>query len=86
MKNGLSRVSVMAVSFSITIYTNCPSPITAKNYAYPDNLAIFHTSRECKKLERTLAQDVTTLSLYFPIWGLKLSHAETVTAAFHLYK
>ena len=36
-------------------------------------------------LERTLSEDTTTLSAYLQTWQLKLSHAETVTAAFYLY-
>ena len=36
-------------------------------------------------LERTLSEDMTTLSAYPQTWRLKLSHAKTVTAAFHLH-
>ena len=36
-------------------------------------------------LERTLSEDMTTLSAYLQTWRLKLSHAKTVTAAFHLH-
>ena len=36
-------------------------------------------------LERTLSKDMTTLSAYLQTWCLKLSHAKTVTAAFHLH-
>ena len=36
-------------------------------------------------LEKTLSEDMTTLSAYLQTWRLKLSHAKTVTAAFHLY-
>ena len=36
-------------------------------------------------LERTLSKDMTTLSAYLPTWWLKLSHAKTVMAAFHLH-
>ena len=35
-------------------------------------------------LERTLSEDITTLSAYLQTWWLKLSHAKTVTTAFHL--
>ena len=35
-------------------------------------------------LERTLSEDMTTLSAYLQTCRLKLSHAKTVTAAFHL--
>ena len=36
-------------------------------------------------LEKTLGQDMTTLSAYLQTWRLKLSHAKTVIAAFHLH-
>ena len=36
-------------------------------------------------VERTLSKDMTTLSAYLQTWWLKLSHAKTVTAAFHLH-
>ena len=36
-------------------------------------------------LERTLSEDMTTLSAYLQTWRLKLSHAKTVTAAFYLH-
>ena len=36
-------------------------------------------------LERTLSEDMTTLSGYLQTWRLKHSHAKTVTAAFHLH-
>ena len=36
-------------------------------------------------LEKTLSEDMTTLSAYLQTWRLKLSHAKTVMAAFHLH-
>ena len=36
-------------------------------------------------LERTLSEDMTTLSSYLQTWRLKLSHAKMVTAAIHLH-
>ena len=36
-------------------------------------------------LERTLSEDMTTLSAYLQTWRLKLSYAKTVTVAFHLH-
>ena len=36
-------------------------------------------------LERTLSEDMTTLSSYLLTWQQKLSHATTVTAAVHLH-
>ena len=69
--------------FNIYTYDN-PS-ITSKKFAYADDLAVLHTSGEWKELERTLSQDMTTLSEYLQTWRLKLSHTKTVTAAFHLH-
>ena len=36
-------------------------------------------------LERTLTEDMITLSANRQTWRLKLSHAKTVTAAFHFH-
>ena len=36
-------------------------------------------------LERALSKDMTRLSAYLQTWRLKLSHAKTVTAAFHIH-
>ena len=36
-------------------------------------------------LEKTLSEDMTTLSAYLQTWRQKLSHAKTVTAAFYLH-
>ena len=36
-------------------------------------------------LEKTLSEDMTTLSAYLQTWRQKLSHAKTVKAAFHLH-
>ena len=61
-----------------------PSAISRK-YAYADDLALLHLSRDWKRLEETLSQDMATLSAYFKTWRLKLSCAKTVTAAFLLH-
>ena len=50
-----------------------------------DDLAILHSSGDWKVSERTLSEDLTTLSAYLQTWQLKLSHAKTVTAAFYLH-
>ena len=57
----------------------------SKKYAYADDLAILHSSGDWKVLERTLSEDLTTLSAYLQTWRQKLSHAKAVTAAFHLH-
>ena len=59
--------------------------ITSKKYVYADDLAILHSSGDGKVLERTLSEDLTTLSAYLRTWRLKLSNAKTVTAAFYLH-
>ena len=53
-------------------------------FAYADDLALLHSSRNWKDLEGTLSQDISTLLAYLQTWRLKLSHTKTVTAAFHL--
>ena len=56
----------------------------SKKLAYIDDLALLHSSGNWKDLEGTLSQDMFTLSAYLQTWRLKLSHTETVTAAFYL--
>ena len=83
MRNGLPQGSVLALLL-FNIYTyDLPSTISQK-YAYADDLALMHTSKDWKTLEKTLSQDMTTLSAYLQTWRLKLSHTKTVTTAFHL--
>ena len=84
LRNGVPQGSVLA-PLLFNIYTYDLPSITSKKFAYADDLAILHSSGEWKELERTLSQDMTTLSAYLQTWRLKLSHAKTVTAAFHLY-
>ena len=82
LKNGVPQGSVLA-SLLFNIYDL--SSITSKKYAYGDDLAILYSSGDWKVLERTLSEDMTTLSEYLQTLRLKLSHAKTVTAAFHLH-
>ena len=71
-------------NFPFNIYTyDLPSMISIK-FAYANDLALLHSSGNWKDLEGTLSQDMSTLSAYLQTWRLKLSHTETVTAAFHL--
>ena len=56
----------------------------SRKFAYTDDLALLHSSGKWKDLEGTLSQDMSTLSAYLQTWRLKLSHTNTVTAAFHL--
>ena len=84
LKNGLPQESVLAhLLFNIYIY-DLPS-MTSKKYAYADDLTILHLYGDWKVLERTLNEDMTTLSAYLQTWQLKPSHAKTVAAAFHLH-
>ena len=83
LKNGLPQGSVLGPLF-FNIYI-CDLPyITSQKYAYADDLAILYSSGDWKVLGRTLSQDMTTLSAYLQTWRLKLSHAKTMTTAFHL--
>ena len=84
LRNGVPQGSVLA-PLLFNIYTYDIPSITSKKFAYADDLAILHTSGEWKELERTLSQDMTTLSEYLQTWRLKLSHTKTVSAAFHLH-
>ena len=59
--------------------------MTSKKYVYADDLAILYSSGYWKVLERTLSENMTTLSAYLQTWRLKLSHTKTVTAVFHLH-
>ena len=83
LRNGLPQGSVLApLLFNIYTY-DLPSTVSQK-YAYADDLAFMHTSKDWKTLEGTLSQDMTTLSAYLQTCRLKLSHTKTVTTAFHL--
>ena len=83
LKNGVPQGSVLApLLFNIYMY-DLPSMISRK-FAYADDLALLHSSRNWKDLEGTLSQDMSTLSAYLQTWRLKLSHTKTVTTAFHL--
>ena len=83
LKNGVPQESVSA-PLLVNIYTyDLPSMIYRK-FAYADDLALLHSSGNWKDLERTLSQDMSTLSAYLQTWRLKLSHSKTVTAAFYL--
>ena len=73
----------MTPLFNIYMY-DLPS-ITSKKYAYADDLAILYSTGDWKVLERTLSEDMTTLSAYLQTWRLKLSHAKTVTVTYHLH-
>ena len=84
LKNSVPQGSVLATLF-LNIYTYDLPCITSKKYAYADDLAILYSSGDWKILERTLSEDMTTLFGYLQTRRLKLSHAKTVTVAFHLH-
>ena len=50
------------VLFDIYIYDL--SSTTSRKYAYADDLALLHSSKDRKGLEETLSQDMATLSAY----------------------
>ena len=83
LKNDVPQGSVLApLLFNVYTY-DLPSMISRK-FAYPDDLALLHSSGNWKHLEESLSQDISTLSAYLQTWRLKLSHTKTMTAAFHL--
>ena len=83
LKNGVPQGSVLApLLFNIYAY-DFPSTISRK-FAYADDLALLHSFGNWKDFERTLSQDMSTLSAYLQTWRLKLSHTKMVTVAFHL--
>ena len=83
LKNGIPQGSVLTpLLFNIYTY-DLPSMISRK-FDYADDLALLHSSGNWKDLERTLSQDMSTLSAYLQTWRLKLSHTKTVMAVFHL--
>ena len=85
LKNCVSQESNLApLLFNLNIY-DLPS-ITSKSYTYADDLALLYSSGDWKVLERNLSEDITTLSADLQSWRLQLSHAKTMTAAFHLHK
>ena len=84
LKNGLPQGLVLAPLLYNICICDLPS-MTSKKYAYAADLAVLHSSGDWKVLERTLSEDMTTLSAYLQTWRLKLSHAKTMTAAFHLH-
>ena len=83
LRNGLPQGSVLA-PLLFNIYTYDLLSTISQKYAYADDLALMHTSKDWKTLEGTLSRDMTTLSGYLQTWRLKLSHTKTVTTAFHL--
>ena len=83
MRNGFPQELVLALLL-FNIYTYDLPSMTSQKYAYADDLALLYASRDCKTVEDTLSQDMTTLLAYLQTWRLKLSNTKTVTAAFHL--
>ena len=83
LKNGVLSGSVLASLF-FNIYTHDLPVTVARKFVYADDLAIMHSAEDWQSSERTLTQDMTTLSSYLQKWKLKLIITKTVTAAFHM--
>ena len=74
LKNCVPQESFLApLLFNINIYDL--HSVTSNKYAYADDLAIFYSSGDWKVLERTLSEDMITLSVNLQTWRIKLSHA-----------
>ena len=66
----------------------CTSDIpktTSKQYGYADDLALPAAHQIWDKFEKTMDQDMQSLSEYLSRWRLKLSIAKTTSTAFHLH-
>ena len=85
LRNGIQQGSILATLF-FNIYTYDLPFMTSQKYAYADDLALLHASRDWKAMEDTLSQDMTTLLAYLQTWRMKLGNTTTVKAAFHLNK
>ena len=82
-KNGVPQGLVLD-PLLLNIYTYDLLSMISRKFAYADDLALLHSSGNWKDLKGTLSQDMSRLSAYLHTLRLKLSHTETVTAAFHL--
>ena len=83
LRNGVPQGSVLA-PLLFNVYTYDLPALVSSKYAYADDLAIMHSAGDWSSLERTLSQDMATLSAYLQRWRLKLSETKTVSTAFHL--
>ena len=82
LTKGVPQGFLAPLLFNIYTY-DLPSMIYRK-FGYADDLALLHSSGNCKDLEETLSQDISTLAAYLQTSRLKLSHTKTVTATFNL--
>ena len=80
--NGLPQGLVLAFLL-FNIYTYDLPHMTFQKYAYADDFALLHASRDWKVVEDTLSLNMATFSAYLQTWRPKLSNKKMVTAAFY---
>ena len=87
LKNGVPQGLVLTLLllnlYILFLRLYLPSTISRK-FTCANGLALLHSFESWKDSERTLCQDMATLSAYLQIWKLKFNHTKTVSAAFHL--
>ena len=81
LKNVIPQKSVLA---TLLFNTYDLPVILGKKFVFAVDLATLHYASDWQALERTLTQDMATLSSYLHKWKLKLSTTKTVSTVFHL--
>ena len=82
LKIGISHGSVVAPSFSISTFSTWPPPAITKKFSYAGDTPLI-----CR-IEKVVNDSCPGVDYFFrvsPDQRLKLNHAKTVTAVFHLY-